>query len=452
MTAIPLFLLGISSRAWAQTPRVLTLEQALQEAHDHTPALARAALGIEEAKLDAAVPRAEWYPRFTAGAQIDVGTVNQTSASNFPVRGVDIARIAAKSPTNTTDWQPYPSTFVGLGVTQELFDFGRIAAAAAARDARVDVASARAKELALEVDYVVEEAFYAVLAAKDVARAAREARDEAKLNRSLTEEAIKAGMRSPADLARADAEMARFEAGLAQADGGVIEARAVLAAAIGDPATEVDVAAAPPLAGEPSDLNAATAKALADSPRVNALVAEARVRNLDARAIGAESRPNVVLNGVFYGWAGGDPPDGGPEAFGRGWLPVVANYAAGITLTIPLWDPIVEARAKVARLRASEAQLDLDEERQRVIASVRRAWIALDVARAALPALDAAVTAARTNEDQATARFKSGLGTSTELAEAEELRVTAEIRRALGGFDVARARAALARAIAESIK
>lgn len=444
-------ILVISSHARAETPHLLTLTDALKIAHAQKPALARAALRVEEARLDAAVPRAEWYPRFVVGAQISLTTVNQTSASNYPIRGVDISRIAGKSPVNSPNWQPYPSTFAGLGVGQEIFDFGRIAAAAAARDALVDVTSERARALLLDVDFAVEEAYFAVLAAKDVARAATDARDHAKLDRELADSAVKSGLRPPADLARADAEQARLEAGVAQANGGVLEARVVLAAAIGDPAADVDVAGVPPAAPDIGDLGGSIERALHDAPRLRELVAETKARDLEARAIAAESRPNVFLNGVFYSWAGGAPPDGGPEAFGAGLLPVVPNYSAGLTLSIPLWDPVVDARAKVAQIREREAQAALADERQEVIAEVRRAFVALDVAKSVLPSLDAAVVAAKTNEDQATARYKSGLGTSTELAEAEELRAEADVRRALGDFDVARARAALGRAIAEGV-
>jgi outer membrane protein TolC len=61
------------------------------------------------------------------------------------------------------------------------------------------------------------------------------------------------------------------------------------------------------------------------------------------------------------------------------------------------------------------------------------------------------VEAARANYDQADARFKSGLGTSVELADAEALRTEADIQLALGQFDLARARAAFGRAIAEGL-
>jgi outer membrane protein TolC len=75
----------------------------------------------------------------------------------------------------------------------------------------------------------------------------------------------------------------------------------------------------------------------------------------------------------------------------------------------------------------------------------------VEVAREALPSLERELDAARANGAQADARFKAGLGTSVELADAEALRTDAEIRLALGTFELARARAAFGRAIAEGL-
>jgi outer membrane protein TolC len=69
----------------------------------------------------------------------------------------------------------------------------------------------------------------------------------------------------------------------------------------------------------------------------------------------------------------------------------------------------------------------------------------------ALPALERARATAVANQQQADARFKQGLGTSVELADAESLRAHSEVDVALGRFDVARARAQLARVIAEGL-
>jgi outer membrane protein TolC len=77
--------------------------------------------------------------------------------------------------------------------------------------------------------------------------------------------------------------------------------------------------------------------------------------------------------------------------------------------------------------------------------------VSLDVARAALVSLNKAAEAARANYAQADARFKAGLGTSVELADGEALRTDAEIQVAVGEFQVARARAIVARLIAEEL-
>jgi outer membrane protein TolC len=89
--------------------------------------------------------------------------------------------------------------------------------------------------------------------------------------------------------------------------------------------------------------------------------------------------------------------------------------------------------------------------RTQQIGAIRQAYVAVDVARTALPGLQRAVEAARANYAQADARFKSGLGTSVELADAEAIRTDAEIQVALGQFQLARARSELGRAISEGL-
>lgn len=74
------------------------------------------------------------------------------------------------------------------------------------------------------------------------------------------------------------------------------------------------------------------------------------------------------------------------------------------------------------------------------------------VSRDVLPSLQHELEAARANYAQADARFKAGLGTSVELADAEGLRIDAEIRLAIGLYDLEKARAAFGRAIAEGLR
>jgi outer membrane protein len=77
--------------------------------------------------------------------------------------------------------------------------------------------------------------------------------------------------------------------------------------------------------------------------------------------------------------------------------------------------------------------------------------VQVSVAKDAVPALQDAVRGALANYAQADARFRAGLGNAVELADAEDLRTTAEVQLAIGLFAVARARAVFGRAIAEGL-
>jgi outer membrane protein TolC len=120
-------------------------------------------------------------------------------------------------------------------------------------------------------------------------------------------------------------------------------------------------------------------------------------------------------------------------------------------LSWPLYDPIVVARKKASATGEQVLRAQTELAKQQLRATVQETYDRVEVARQTLPSLQHAVEAARANYAQADARFKAGLGTSVELADAEALRTDAEIQLALGVFDLARARAAFGRAIAEGL-
>ena len=130
-------------------------------------------------------------------------------------------------------------------------------------------------------------------------------------------------------------------------------------------------------------------------------------------------------------------------------MPSVPNWDVGVVLSWPLFDPTVSARANASRARELVRTEEVSLVREEESALIREAYSAVDVARTVVPGLRRAVDAARANYDQADARFKAGLGTSVELADAENLRTQAEIQLVLGEFELARARAAFGRTIAE---
>ncbi len=431
----------------------MTLPDALSYAHWHQPlvraGLARVAARMEEAK----VPSAQWLPVIGVAGQALGGTANNTTASYISSGVLDIPRIGGTSAASSATWGPYASTFLGAGISQEAFDFGRISAQRAAADALVEVEKQVASVTLLDVDFAVEEAYLAVFAAKGVLKASEEAFTRAKVHRDLAEAGVGSGLRSPIELTRAEAELARFDIGRVRARGGVSIAQTVLGASIGSPEASVDVTDEAPRPADMPALADAMRRAAIRDPRVRQALAQLKANEEKTRAIGAELRPDVSLTGAFSARAGGAPPSGttGSTLTGDGWLPYVPNWDVGLVIEWPIFDGTVVARRNAARASEQVAREDLDVVREGQVATIERKYITYEVARQALSGLEQAVTSARANYDQADARFRAGLGTSVELADADNLRASAEINLALGQFDIASARAAFGRAIAEGL-
>ena len=411
---------------------------------------------IAAAKAEAEIPRAQWYPQLGASAQIYLGTSNNTTGQYITSPVVDIPRIGGSNGVNAGNatFQPYGSTFAAIGIGQEIFDFGRIAAQSAAADAFVEVARHASDTTNLDVDFTVEESFYAVLAAKGVLKASEEAYDRTKTHRDYAKAGVASGLYPPIELTRAEADLARFDIGRIRARGGVTTSQAVLAAATGTPDLMLDANGTLPSLGDVPTLQSALDQAALRDPRVAEALAKVRAQEARTRAIFAELRPDLSATATFSGRAGGAQPSTGAayDADFNGWLPTVPNWDVGLVFTWPIYDATVVARGRASEAKEAALREDVAALKQTLNTDVQRAFIAVEVARDALPGLEHAATAAVANYEQADARFKAGLGTAVELADAEALRADTEIQLAMGKFELAKARAALDRAIAEGLK
>lgn len=450
-------LMGVRTSAAEEAhaaPSAVTLPDALAYARAHQPVVRASLARVSATKAAAEIPRAQWQPRFGATAQLLVGTGNNTTASYYNVSAIPVPRIGGSTGTSaaTASLAPSPSTFLGAGGTQEIFDFGRIAAQVAAADAQIDVTRHGADATWLDVAFTVEEAYFAVYAAKAVLAASNDAYERARVHRDLAKAGVGSGLRSPIDLTRAESDLSRFDVGRLRARGGLTIAQGILAAAVGSSEPALDVAGDAPPSRELPSLNDAFQKAIAHDPGILTAVSLLDAQAKTSTAIGAELRPDLVVTGALSGRAGGVSPSGGaPKPEASGWAPVVPNWDAGIVLSWQIFDGTVRARQEASRAIEEVRRQEIDAAKQAVRAAVARAYVQASVARDALPALRQAQDAAVANYAQAEARFKSGLGNAVELADAEAIRADAEIQLALGMFEVARARAALGRALSEGL-
>ena len=436
----------------APAPRVMTLPDAVAYARAHQPAIRAALARIAAEKAEAEVPRAQWKPLVGVTAQLFGATANNTTGTYVAPSFMGIPRIGGTRVASPGTLQPYASTFVGASALQEVFDFGRIAAQSAAADALVDVQTQRARSETLDVTFDVEEAYFAVFAARGIVTASEDAFERSRVHRDLAKAGVDAGLRPPIERTRAEADLTRFDLGRIRARGGLGVAQSVLAAAVGVPDAALDVAAAPPTAADMPGLTRAMQEASFRDPRILQVLAQLKAQEERTRAIGAEARPDLSLTGALSGRAGGAPPSGtGAPADANGWLPYVPNWSVGVVFSWPIFEPMVNARARASRATEQVRREQIGLAQQQQVAAIRLAFGGVNVAREVLPGLERAVAAARANYAQADARFRAGLGTSVELADAEALRTEAEIQQALGQFELARTRAIFGRAIAEGL-
>lgn len=432
------------------TLRSMTMAEALSYAHAHQPAIREALSRVSERMVEADIPRGQWLPTVAITGQIFAMTANNSTGTFVATPYMDIPRIGGTSSASRS-FSPHASTFVGAGLLQEVFDFGRIGAQRAAADERVLVERHHADAARLDIDFGVEEAFFSVMSAKSIVMASEDAYARAKVHRDLAQRAVGSGLRSPIELTRAEADLARFDVGRVKARGGLAVAQSVLSASIGAPDPAIDVAGEAPRVGDMPALHEALTLAQARDPILAETIAQLRAAEEQTRAVAAELRPDLSLTATLSGRAGGAPPTTGAAASGDGWVPNVPNWDAGLVLSWPLFDGVISARRNAARSAEQVHQDEVDVRREQETATVRQGFVQVEVARAALGALENTVIAARANYAQADARFGAGIGNAVELADAEAIRTDAEIQLALGQFELARARAAFGRAIAEGL-
>ena len=435
--------------------RTMTLSEAIAFARVNQPAVRAARARLVAIRADLEVPRAEWVPSVGAFAEVVGSTVNNSTANMISNAAVDLPRIGATRVGRSPDLQPYPTTAIAIGARQQLFDFGRTAAQEATITALAAAEEASVRLALLETSFAVTQAFFGVRASHAVLDVATQAEQRSGLHRDFARAAVSKGLRSPIEQTRAEADLTRFTVARVRAEGGLRLARGVFAATLGWAGGELEAAdqgeAADAHGDEPSmpTEEEVVRRATLSDPAIFEATKRADAQHAQTNAIAATMRPYVFATASVSARAGGGPPSSGTAAALDGWAPEVPNYSAGIVVTWPIFEATVRARVAAATAREGVARSEVDIARQRAAAIALQVYGSAKIAAESLGALQVAADAARANHAQAEARFNAGLGTSTELADAETLRTEAEIQLAIGHYQLATARAAVGRALAE---
>ncbi|HWE30004.1 MAG TPA: TolC family protein, partial [Polyangia bacterium] len=331
-----------------------------------------------------------------------------------------------------------------LGLVDEM---ARVdAALASAAEARAGVAVQR-----LTVAYSAADQFLDLLSQDEIVRAAQASVDRARALATIVDVLVTQQLRPGADSSRARAELALAVTQLIHAQQADEVRRTALARALGAAGRTITVRA-------DNLASSSTPKAAAAQSTTNPIVVQAsavvRAAEAQKRAVQLQYLPR--LNLVASLWVRGS---GLSNATGSGALPPSANdgltpdtpnWAAGLVLTWPALEIVaVHARTRVAQAQLDVARAQREDAEQSVQSQIDTAVQVLEAAGRIAANTPVALSAARAAESQATARYRAGLATVVEVAEAQRLLAQTEADDAVAHINVRRAQLLLARAVGD---
>jgi outer membrane protein TolC len=293
-----------------------------------------------------------------------------------------------------------------------------------------------------EAGSAAADSYLTILAAQETVKAANASVERSRVTLTAVDALVRAELRPGADAAVARAEFAAAQAQVVRGQQAVAEAKTVLAALIGEQPANIAV-----VEGRVLSLPEAvpqTPAQVTENPfakEQNAAVDEARAR---LRTFDRQWVPRFSIQGTTYARGTGAKPDFTTLGGANGLAPNFYNWGVGFSIKFPILDlePIRAQQAEQA------ANVRTEEGRYRLIvteleARRNRAVAAVEAARQLAQLTPTQLESARTAEAQAQARYKAGLGTLVEVADAQRVLAQAEIDDGLARLNVWRALLAL---------
>jgi outer membrane protein len=412
-----------------------TLPQAVGVALDRYPSTKVSLEKMAAAAGAVNLARTAYLPHLDFSAQANRATRNNVFGMLFTPSGVP----GISGPvlgTNSVDsvW----GSAVGLQASWEPFDFGLRSSNVAQAEAGRRRAEATVARTRFEIAAAAADAFLTLVAAQQTAIAAEAGVQRSKVLQEMVDALVKAELRPGADGSRARAEAAAAETQLIQAQQAIDVAKASLCQFVGAAPDRISVQPgrlldAPPDAPAPSG----------PSPS-HPLLAE---QNMAIQEVEASRRvleksyfPRFNVLGAVYGRGTGAMADGTTLGGVSGLGPNIHNWGVGFGMTFSLLElPSIKARKEIATHQERAETARYEQTRQDLSAALARSRAVLEGARRVARNTPVRLDATHDAERQAAARYKAGLGTLIEVADAQRLVTQAEIEDSIARLAVWRA-------------
>ncbi len=413
-------------------PTSFTLKQAVEFALAHYPQARVAAQKLIAAQAGVRLARTDYLPHTDMMWQSNRGTYNNITGQLLPpsvlpsLSGIVLPDTSGRSAWNTGtgalfSWQP--------------FDFGLRAANVNVARAGEHGAEAQLEVTKLDVEANAANAFLEAAAAQQLTLAAKSNVDRRETLAKSIHVLVDNQLRPGADASRVDAELAAARTQFLRAKQEEQETLIRLAEALGIAGQNVEIA--------PESLSSAAPNVPVAEPNVNAnpsaRLAFSEVEQSQARehALDRSYVPQFRLQSGISGRGSGLNNTGQFLGGDNGLVPNRYNWALGITATFSPFDIFsLRARKQIEAANERSARAGYDGTVQQLTAAEQRARISLETAIEIAKNAEVELSAAQQSDRQAEARYKSGLATLVELADAQQLLVNAESDEAVAKLSV----------------
>ncbi|MBM3749650.1 MAG: TolC family protein [Acidimicrobiia bacterium] len=426
----------------AQTPTILTLEEALRRAEAQSESLVIAAAGSSRAQADLKRTNSQRYPQISFS-----GGYDRTLASEFSgVFGGGSGEGGGDIDFSDLPFGQANAYRFTLSGSQLLYTAGRVGtqrqqADVGIRNAELTVAATRAI-----VQLEVTEAFYNVALSERLLGIAQSGYDQADAAYQQTRQSYEAGRQPEFEVLRAQVQRDNQRPVVIRAranrDRAMLRLRQLLELPADQPIElAVDLEAAELAAPAPfADALAAVQQNLDLASRTSLAQAElgVRLRQLGIEIVRSAKRPTVSFVSQY---SATNYPSSVLPNFGR----IRNNWTLGALVTMPVFAgfriPAEEAAAK-ADLTEAEARL----KQARELAALQRSTALQDMeaARAAWEATAGTIAQATRAYEIADLRFREGLSTQLELSDSRLALQSAQANRAQAARDLQLARVRVA--------
>jgi len=432
-----LFIVGLfPSLCCAQTDKALakplTLEDALQYALQHYPAVRASLEQVSAARAGVTLAGTQYLPQLNGVYQVSRATQNQVDGIWLPTPITP----SVEGPISPSSGQSYWGSQAMALLSWEPLDFGlRSAKVGQARTAE-EKSQAELALTKLQVAAAVGNYFLLAVTNQEVAVAAQANVDRWQVFNKSIHVLVDNELRPGADASRADAELARAKTRLYQAQQAERVALDTLASLMGTAGTEIQLDSG-------SLLNLPEKASLLDSPASDHPLA--RDQMFSVRQVQAEERtlrrsnyPRLFLQGEAFARGSEIPNNGSIIGNWNGAAPARGNWVTGITILFP---DVFAFKARSTEEQISKAnersqQARYDQTVQELTGQIRAARDKLKGAELVAQETPTELEAARQSETQSKARYQSSLATLVEVADAENLLAQAEMDDAIARLNV----------------